>query len=332
LLRPDSCFALASIGGGRETPVRAPAIETLARPARASPLFKGVAMRARSFWACLLLAPAFALGAPAPEAYTIKPKYFPDPGKTVTVKRSSKEAVLVKFFDADGKVINENKIDTVKEEVYTEQVLEKGDKWPKKFTHTYSKAVVTTDGNEEALSYQGCTIIYELKGQKYEVTVQGDKRVRKKDLEDLKRHINDNMRMDGLLLPKKAVKLKEVWKLDVTKLVEMLPADTGADVEKSKADARLVKSYLKKGKQFGVIEVNLSFAMISLPGGLKFSPPAMMDAKSTIDVCIDGSDCAGLSTSSWKLKGKGTIDEMGTELAWEMSVDTSSRMEQSSEK
>jgi hypothetical protein len=292
-------------------------------------------MRARSFWACLLL-PAFAVAAPAPETYTIKLKHNPSPGKSVTVKDTSKQTGSVKIFDPDGKLLMENKPDEAKEEIYTQKVLiqEKGDKRPQKYTKTFKKAVAIGNGTEKQLSYHGCTIVFELKDGKYQVAVEGDKAVTKKDLDALAKQANDQdaKTMDELLLPKTAVKLKEPWKLDVKNLAKLFGAGAKVDVEKSKAEAQLLKAYKKDGKQFGVIELSIKLAIKGLPGGIEFDPPATMDMKMTLDASIDGSDTSGSLTMTGKLKGKAGIDQNGMKFSIEMNMDTSGKQEQSSEK
>jgi hypothetical protein len=293
-------------------------------------------MRARSFWAGLLVLPAVAVAAPAPETYTIKLKHNASPGKTVTIKDKSTQAGAVKVTDADGKVLMENKIDTVIEKEYTEKVLvqEKDDKRPKKYTQTYKKAVVTNEGKKKELSYQGRTIIYEIKDGKYEVTAEGDPALDKEDLNALKKEANneDAKELDEALIPKKAVKVGESWTLDQKKLLKAFGAGSDVDASKSKAEATLTKAYKKNGKQYGIIDLNLKLAVKSMQGGLKFDPPAMMDMKFALDVCIDGTETAGALSMTAKLKGKAVIDQMGMKFTVDMSLDSNGKKEQSAEK
>jgi hypothetical protein len=286
------------------------------------------------FSACLLLLPALALGALAPETYTIKFKHYPSVGKIVTVKDTSKESGTVKVSDADGKVISDEKVDSGKEEVYTQKVLEKGDKKPKKFSQTYQKAILIKKGREMPRSYQGCTIIYDLKDNKYELTVEGDKPVTKEDMADLKKQANDqdSKEMDEILLPGKAVKVGDTWKLDVKKLGKSFGSGADLDAGKSKGEAKLIKVYSKNKKQYGVIELDMKLAIKGLPGNLKFDPPATTDMKMTLDVCIDGSDSDGTLKMAGKLKGKGTIEQMGMKFTMDFAIDNSGLKEQSPEK
>jgi hypothetical protein len=275
---------------------------------------------------------AWAAAAPAAETYTIKVKQFAEPGKSVTIKDALTSSNSLKSVDADGKVVEEKKFDTtVHEQVYTEKVLERGDKRPKKFKQTYEKAVIVNKDRDKVteLSFQGRTIIYTLKDDKYEVSVEGDKPVSKSDLASLKRQANCPD-MDSILLPKQAVKVKGPWKLDVAKVAKSFGVVSGYDLEKSKAEAQLVKAYKKNGKQYGVIELNL--LLVSKPDAKKPNASGTTDFKVTLDTSIDGSESARTLTITFKMKGTENVDRNGKKLTQEMSFDMSYKMERSSEK
>src|SRR5436190_7042926 len=94
-----------------------------------------------------VIAVFLAIGSAAPaQTYTVKLKTHPDPGQTVTIRKTETETGSIKYFDADGKLLNEIK-PTSKELVYTLTVLEHkpGETSPSKYRRAYEKATETTD-------------------------------------------------------------------------------------------------------------------------------------------------------------------------------------------
>jgi hypothetical protein len=289
-------------------------------------------MRAQSICASLLLLPTLA-AAPAPETYTIKLKQFPELGKSVTIKESLTSSSSLKYLDADGKVVNEKKPETTTHKtVYIETVLEKGNKRPKKFKQTYQKAVIVSEDKtkNKELSFQGRTIICELKNEKYDVTVEGDKPLSKADLASLKQHAN-NPDLDQLLTPKQPVKVKDPWKLDVAKAARSFGIIGGIDLEKSKAEAQLVKAYKKESKRCGVLQLSLLLVTKKMPEA-KSDASSTTDIKVTLDTSLDASDSARSMIITFKMKGKESVDMMGKKLTMEMIYDMTFKVERSSEK
>src|SRR5262245_24969931 len=125
----------------------------------------------------LLAAPALA----DETTYTLKIKDHPDAGKSVAVKVREAETRRTKILDSTGAVSGDEKKEEVLEEDYTDTVLEKGDKGPKKFKRTYTRAVEGEKGKPEARSHDGKTVVFENKDGKYRLTVEGKDRLNKED-------------------------------------------------------------------------------------------------------------------------------------------------------
>jgi hypothetical protein len=290
-------------------------------------------MRWHSLWACLTVA-ALVAAAPAQDTYTIKIKRDPDPGKSVTYKDSSTESGTVKILDADGNLLKEDKPNVVQDEVYTVTVIEKGDKRPKKFKRAYEKATRTVAGTAQARSYEGRTVVFELKDGKYVVTVEGDKPLDEMDLAELTKKANDNEEnVDEVLLPKEAVKVGDKWPIDGKAVAKLFSkgGELSLDADKTKGDGTLLKVYKKDEKQFGVVEVKLKLA-IKGAGGLKFDEPAVMDLTLALDTALDGSTTAGSMTMKGKMTGKAVLDQMGMKFGVQLNMDASGKEERTAEK
>jgi hypothetical protein len=280
-------------------------------------------MRALPLWAGLA-ALVLAGGVRAQDTYAIKFKHAPDAGKSVAIKNHEKGTTTVKVTDPDGKVINNNKEESETDEVYTEKVLEKGDKVSKKFQRTYEKATRTVGDKKSDLPYQGRTIVFELKDGKYEATAEGTPALPAMVLEGLaKKENTDPQAADEAILPKKAVKVGDKWAVDIKAMAKALANEGGleVDADKSKGDVTLTKAYTKDGAQYGVLDITMKLAIKSV-GGLKFDTPATGDLTIKLDVAIDGKSPAGTETSKNNFKGMAVMEQMGKKFTIDLSVDT----------
>jgi hypothetical protein len=281
-------------------------------------------MRSHSFWACLA-ALALSAGARADDAtYTIKVKHAPDVGKGIVIKSHDKETNSITVTDPDGKVLMTNKETAEKDEVYTETVIEKGEKQSKKFKRAYEKATRTADGKTTDLPYQGRTIVFEQKDGKYQAAAEGTPALDKKVLAGLAaKEDADPQAIDDAILPKKPVKVGDKWAVDIKVLAKAFGKDGGPDLdtEKSKGEVTLTKAFKKDGAQFGVLDMTLKLVVKSV-AGLTFEPPATGELTGKLEIAIDGSSSAGTETSTNTLKGKAVMTQMGQKLTIELSSES----------
>jgi hypothetical protein len=289
-------------------------------------------MRSHWFWA-FLAALALTAGARADDTYTIKLKHGPDVGKSVTITDTDTKTQSNKVSDSDGKVIDDGKKRTEKlDEVYTETVLARGDKDATKYKRAYEKATRTRDGKAEARSYEGRTVLFEKKGDKFTVTAEGDKPLSKEDLEELTRKANDvDTSRDEIFLPGKAVKVGDTWKVEGKDLVKTLGKGGNLDPEHSSAEGKLVKVYKKDNHQFGVIEMTLKLAPAATPG-IKYEKTPVVEMKVTLDAAIDGSTTAGVMSMTGSMAAKGTAEAGGKTFTVDTSIEMSAKQDRSAEK
>jgi hypothetical protein len=289
-------------------------------------------MRSHSFWACLAVL-ALTAGVRADDTFTIKLKHGADVGKSVTVTDTDTKTQSNKVSDSDGKVLDDGKKHTEKQdEVYTETVLAKGDKEATKYKRTYEKAARTRDGKAEARSYEGRTVLFEKKGDKFTVTAEGDKPLSKEDLEELARKANDvDSSRDEIFLPGKAVKVGDTWTVKGEDLVKTLGKAGNLDPKNSSAEGKLAKVYKKDGHQFGVIEMTLKLAPGATPG-IKYEKTPVVEMKITLDAAIDGSTTAGVMSMSGGMAAKGTAEAGGKTFTVDTSIEMSGKQDRSAEK
>jgi hypothetical protein len=291
-------------------------------------------MRGRTCWTCIAVLSILATTARAQE-FTIKFKHSSDAGQSVTVKENSKETTAFTATDPNGKIVNQGKNTAVIDEAYTETVLEKGDKKPRKFKRTYEKATRSDGSNKLTLPYEGRTIVFEMKGDKYTATAEGTPALPKELLDELvKRASGNDSEVDDAILPQKPVKVGDKWAIEPKQVAKALAKEGGLDIDidKSKGDVTLTKAYTKDGAQFGVLEVSMKLAVKKV-GDLTFDPPGTMELKATLDVTIDGTGTAGTETSTSKLQGKGTeMPPGGQKITVDLTVDGTGKKEVSAQK
>jgi hypothetical protein len=270
--------------------------------------------------------------APADKAYTIKIKTFPDQGKSVSHQESKTDTGSIKISDDKGKLLNEQKQDSSEEDSFTETVLEKGDKTPKKIKLVYDKAVKTEGGKSDPRSYQGLTVLLTWIDGKYDVEPEGKGTIAPKDLKEFAKR-NHEAEVIDILLPSKAVKVGDKWPVDVLAFTKLLgDGEMELDQGKSKGEGKLVKVYDKDGKQYGDIEVDLKLAPKGMGQELKFDPPGDFTMKITVKAPIDGSSTAAALTLDAKMTGKSVIDKGGMKIVMEMNMQMNGKKERSAEK
>jgi hypothetical protein len=289
-------------------------------------------MRSSSWWSFVAVL-VLTASVRAEDTYTIKLKQQPDVGKAVTIKDTETNSQSNKITDGDGKVIDDGKKHTIKiEEVYTETILEKGDKVPNKFKRTYEKAARTLDDKTDAFSYEGRTIVFERKDGKYVATAEGDKPVSEADLTSLTQKANsDTGTQYELFQPSKPVKVGDTWKITGKQITQAVGGND-LDAEKSSGEGKLTKVYEKDGHKFGNLVVTVKLAPGKAPKDVTFETPPVVELKLTLDAAIDGSSTASAVSMTGSSKGKYTLERGGKKLTIDTSAEMSGKTEQSAEK
>jgi hypothetical protein len=249
--------------------------------------------------ACLAAALAVALSplTAAAQEYTIKIK---GPGLGDKNAGNVKDDFKMEFklLDKDNNVVMEAEETKAHKFVFRETGLERaasGDQLVKIKRH-YGHAERTVKGKRETLPYQGKTVLIEKKDGKFEFRIEeGDEVLEGQDAEELNEEFNKGD-FRGLMtqpfLPRKAVKLNETWKFDVAPLAKGFSGDGKIEIDdaKSTGTGRLAKAYTKNGKQYGVIELTITFPVTHMDheGNRIPTKEGKITIKLQADTCIDG--------------------------------------------
>jgi hypothetical protein len=167
-------------------------------------------------------------------------------------------------------------------------------------------------------------LIEKQKDDKYHFTIEGGEEVTGKDAALLNKEFNgadqkpdDPEQYRKLMVPEKPVALNEVWKVDAKKFAALV-GGIPIDGDKARGTGKLVKTYKKNGRHFGVIEYEFD-----MPLKGEFGPPgksfpvqagSRLVARTKIDICIDGSVTDGSSDSTFDINLTGTIKANDAEL------------------
>jgi len=260
-------------------------------------------MGARILLTALLALPLAAAAGQA-QSFTLKTKDFSAEGKSVSIIDTATVRSSV-IIATGGNVLKEEKKVEVEEKQFTETVVEAGDKKPKKYTQTFTKALKGMEGEPAKQSYAGKTIVFERKGDVYEVTAEGG----------------------GV-----DAKVGDTWTIGKEALA-LLGAnpDDGLDLTKMKAKGKLLKAYKKDGQQWGTIEVTIT-APVQKLGPLDLDKPIDFQAKATLDTAIDGSSTAGQMKASVSLKGRSEFTQNGMTFTLDIAIAGEFRSEHTAEK
>jgi hypothetical protein len=182
--------------------------------------------------------------------------------------------------------------------VYVEDVITAGKpgKKPDKAKRTYESFEVTKDGKTEKGPLDGKTVQIERKDDKFTFKYADGGSVETAVAADLDREFNGpgSLVKSADMLPDKPVKAGDTWELNKGKLLKELSEATRMEFDAGKATAtgKLVKTYMKAGKQFGAIETKLTAPIKGLigKGGVTVKDGAVLNLAITTDGCIDGSD------------------------------------------
>jgi hypothetical protein len=283
-------------------------------------------MRTRWPWACLLLAVAASVGADEP-AYTIKIKTWPDEGQSVLCRESEKQVGLIRMLDANGQMVREDRPVEEKEEVFTLTVLEAGDRVPRRYRESYSKAASSIVKNKVRF-YEGASIDYNLRGKKYRLELPEKHNIPEIEQELLLARANSEIEapMDEVFIPTKPVKVGASWKVSPLLLLRSFGAHGKLDQKQTEGTGTLVKVYRKDGKRFGVIEIDLTVAYVAMDNA-QFDPPALFTIKGTLDTDIDGTSNVGVLDMTTRLKGRAKVDREGVKLKLEILREGTTRKE-----
>jgi hypothetical protein len=285
-------------------------------------------MRTRNLITVLLVLPLMTAGAHA-QSYTLKIKGGPEVGRSVTISENVK--INLTFSIAlDNNVLKEEKKVIDEEKQLTEKLLASNDKGPTKFSRVYSKALKRDEGNLTKLSYEGKTIVFERKGDKFEATAQGGE-VDEKELDDLLKSVN-NKGDDSGFAPKNAVKVGDTWTLK-KEAVGIFLGDLkdGADFDKFKGQGKLIKTYMKDGKQWGTLDIALAVPLKKF-GPLDLEKTIPFELKLTLDTAIDGSSTANQIKGTLKVEGKSQVEQNGQTIMIDVNVRAVISRDQSAEK
>lgn len=269
----------------------------------------------------ILIVLAVGISAQAQTTYAIKIKSGAGVGQTTTHKYSSADTGSAKFFDTEGKLIDEVKPEKTDIESRTTVLAVGPDARATKFMRIYKKTAYTKDGKNLTRSYEGRTLVFEKIGDRFRIGVAGKTALAADDIT----HLSDMVEQKGdwgsivqHIAPAKPVKIGEEWTLDAKEVLKSV-SDYKSDPAKSTIAAKLTKVFQKGKTQVSVIEVKAMIAVVSAFDVVVFNPPAVVEHTSTIEVAIDGSSTERTVQHTEAIRGKGSIDT--TEKKGTMEID-----------
>jgi hypothetical protein len=239
------------------------------------------------------------------QTYTIKLKKG-GKGTVTRVDKSASGTGQLKVTDNDGNVLQDKDEKKGTHYTYTQTILEKPEgKKATRLKRQYEKATVIEDGEKRTLPYEGKTVLIEKKGEKYVFRIEGGEELTGDDAKRLDKEFNkkDDISDEELekgMLPGKAVRLNEEWKIPAALLAKGFGGEgLEVDLDKSTATGKLIKAYKKGDRQFGVLVyvIKLEVKAVKAEGKrVQFQPGSRAELEIRADACIDGSSATARAT------------------------------------
>jgi hypothetical protein len=243
--------------------------------------------------------------------YKIQLKLEPDLGKSLVHQSKGKTVSRTKILNDEGKLLKDIKEDSTEEIEYTYTLLALNkESAPVKYKRFYKTAKTSGGKNAGPRSYQGRTVLFEKRDGKFHVSVEGKPPLAAKYLKYLVDQANDKSdnSLLKILLPKKATRVGDTWTVPAKLLASELPIEF--EIAKAKAEGKLLKVYKKGEKTWGIMEWKLTLPVNKIEP-FKFNRPVPLKLTWKFEGVIDGSSATTISFRSFKLEGKGLIDQKG---------------------
>jgi hypothetical protein len=193
---------------------------------------------------------------------------------------------------------------------YRQTVQEKpaGAQRPTKLRRRYSRAEQTQGDTKQAFTYHGKTLLLEWKDGRCTVRMEdGDLPARERRL--FGEQGNGPVAFPhprAAWLPRKPVRVGEGWDIDAPRLLRDRDWWLGIDLDAERAEGsgKLLRTYEKAGRRYGVFELFLSVPPTKVKVGSKaslFLKDSRLTVRMVVDGCIDG--------SSFAYRVKGVIEQ-----------------------
>ena len=230
-------------------------------------------------------------------------------GESAAVAETVSRKFKLKSTDEKGKVLIDLDGNDVLVLEYVETIL-KHDKFPTRLEREYSKAQFTRDGKTTDWPIVGRTVLIQKSTTgnppKFSYLLKGGGQLPP----EFTRHLSDEFggKKGGplddpeiFILPRSAVKPGDSWRPDTELLLKDLAKDSKDKVEfgTASAEASLVKTYPKDGRQHGVIEAKIEILLkadkVGTKDEIRYRDGSKLLFEFNLDLCIDGSAEVGNS-------------------------------------
>src|SRR5262249_51907008 len=153
----------------------------------------------------------------------------------------------------------------------------------------------------------------ELKGNEYKLTAEGKPELTADELSVVSER--PKAKQDAIFVPETPVKVGGTWNIKIKDLAGTFDngfPESSVDVDKSKAEGKLLRVYEKENRKFGILQFTVQLAIRDL-GDYKFKTPMTFEFRSTLDAAIDGSSTEKVLTRASRNYGNGYLEKDGRE-------------------
>lgn len=244
------------------------------------------------------------------EAYPIRLKEA-DRGDIRRSDVSSSTEITNKLVGTSGNVLQEKTVANAQQSVYREMVLAKtaGQQLPSRLRREYEKATVWIENKPQVLPHQGKTVLIENKDGKCSFRLENGEAMTGLAADLLDREMKKGD-LRGLMLPKRAVRLNDPWKIAMAPVLRVWERAVGLQLDSARASGtgRLTRVYRKDGRLFGAMSFRLE-TPIAAVGEKKFQADAgsKLVMNVSLDCCIDGGVSSGTLQASFQVRAGAAV-------------------------
>jgi len=187
-----------------------------------------------------------------------------------------------------------------------------------KLERHYDQAAARDEGELKPLAFEGKTVLITEKDGQYGFKVKDGAELAGDDAAPLEREFNkdkdDKAGLDKLLMPQKAVKVGETWKVPVEILIKIFAKKGGTefDADKASGTGKLLRVYKHGGKQFGVFDFHVELPLKAIEmekKQYKTEAGSKVTFMITQDACIDGSDAGYTMTIAFHIHSVAAVPD-----------------------
>jgi hypothetical protein len=222
------------------------------------------------------------------------------PGAVLLVEKQDHQEKHVQVFDSTGKALKDQQDKLGNTVVYREKIIAKpeGEGRPTHLQRQFERAERRVGGRISPVPLQGKTYDIEKKNGRYTFQYLGGEALPAEAAQALEREFNSGLQeeldWEKMILPPQPVRVNDVWKFDLARVVKVLGQLTNMQIDASHSSghASLSRVYEQDKRRFAELDAVINLATTAVVRGTStrpLEPGSHISLILKLNGCIDGS-------------------------------------------